>query len=534
MASTQLEVQLTADVKRLKAQLNVAHRELKKFGNNANAVGNKGAQAFNNVGKGAANATPTILEFNRVIQDAPFGIQGVANNIQQLTQNFSYLKQSAGGTIPALRLLVSSLSGPAGILFAVSAATSLLIVFGDKLNTSKNKANELEKAMESINDTFDAEMRLSKAIEESLELQGRSTTEILNKRKDLIRAQIESIGLQIKQQQELLNTQILENQTVSNWEVITSLFTKAVTGIVALGKAMSLINLESAKTSKLLSALLAPLLVGVDRAKEFSDAQAASAEDMQKQQALQNRLNNLKAQQIELENSILKIIKEQTKEMQFQIGIIPDPFKNFIEPDLLAGQAKLAFKNLKKVLAEDGPTIIAPQLSNIEQKFADFKERLANSTLDLAGAISGGFSQLGQALASGAGLFNSVGAAILSVMGDIATQLGQAAIAAGIAGLALKNLFANPLGAIIAGGALVAIGAALKSAQSAVSGIGSGGSVAGQGSTSTSSFGSSYSASTSSGFSGRVVFEISGQKLIGVLNNSLSANQRLGGNVSLG
>jgi len=48
-------------------------------------------QAVSNVGKvTSVNAVPALNEFSRVIQDAPYGIQGVANNITQLTTQFGY------------------------------------------------------------------------------------------------------------------------------------------------------------------------------------------------------------------------------------------------------------------------------------------------------------------------------------------------------------------------------------------------------------------------------------------------------------
>jgi hypothetical protein len=348
--------------------------------------------------------------------------------------------------------------------------------------------------------------------------------------------QIQTLSLQIQQQQELLNTQIAENQTISNWEAIVGWYNQAVTGLTSIFKITSAIAISTAKSSDTLKSLLAPLLLATDQFKASSRATAASAKDIEKQRALQARLNSLKAQQLELENDILKINQKQEESVGRRIR---SQFENAL---LGGGQFNGSSEILNVVqsatsqLAENIgqlPNKIAGPLTSVEQRFLEFKSRLATSTLDLASAVSGGFAQLGQSLAQGAGLFNSVGAAILSIMGDIATQLGQATIAAGIAGLALKNLFANPFAAIAAGGALVAIGAALKSAQSAVSGIGGGGSVAGQGSSGSSSF-SGATVSGGGSFNGRVVFEISGQKLIGVLNNSLSANQRLGGNVSLG
>lgn len=529
---TELEVQLTADIKRLESQLSKAESRLKGFGATADKQGRIAQRGFTNAGKGAANAVPTLQEFSRVIQDAPFGIQGVANNITQLTSNFGNLSRAAGGTLPALRLVLGSLAGPAGILFAVSTVTSLLVVFSDQLFKSSKSADGLAKSLERLNDLYGSELRLSKAIEENLKLQGKSTTEIRNKRKEILQAQLGGVAALIQQQQQLLQIQILENQTVSNWEAITGYYKIAITGLTSIAKLTGAIALSTIKSSDTLKTLLGPLLLAEKAFRANSKASAASAEDLQKQQELQIQLNNLLTQQKQLENEILKINQQQVSVKEFRAGINQNPFKNFIQPDLLSRQAKIAFQNLSKVLASDGPTIIAPQLSNIEQRFADFKNRLATSTLDLASSVSSGFAQLGSSLAQGAGLFDAVGSAILQTMGSIATQLGQAAIAAGIAGLALKNLFKSPIGAIAAGGALVAIGAALSSARSAVGSIGRG-NVGGQGSAGGPSF-SGATVSTGGGFNGRVVFEISGQKLIGVLNNSLSANQRLGGNVSLG
>lgn len=104
------------------------------------------SKGMGQVGKSTANATPTVIEFSRVIQDAPYGIQGVANNIQQLTTNFGYLQKQAGGTIPALKAFAGSFLGPAGIVFAVSAVTSLLVSYGDELFKSVSGTRELSKA----------------------------------------------------------------------------------------------------------------------------------------------------------------------------------------------------------------------------------------------------------------------------------------------------------------------------------------------------------------------------------------------------
>lgn len=104
------------------------------------------SKGMGEVGKSTANATPTVIEFSRVIQDAPYGIQGVANNIQQLTTNFGYLQKQAGGTVPALKAFAGSFLGPAGIVFAVSTITSLLVTYGDELLASVRSTDALADA----------------------------------------------------------------------------------------------------------------------------------------------------------------------------------------------------------------------------------------------------------------------------------------------------------------------------------------------------------------------------------------------------
>lgn len=555
---TQLEVQLTADIKRLKAQLNVANRELRRFGTQADKQGATANRGFQKAGKGAANATPTLLEFNRVIQDAPFGIQGVANNIQQLTGNFQNLSKQAGGTGAAIRLLLKEFIGPAGILFAVSAITSLLVTYGDRLFQTSSKTKELTDATKSFAGSARAEISVLQT------LLGIASDETQSRERRNEAVQV----LQNKYPNYLSNLN-KENTTTKNIKKAVDDLTKAIENRAKVQGAEALIQqkaeelfLKQEKAQQAYKKAIDNIPESLERARQANNAYARGIGATQQQifdqqkneerqrdianQRLSQSLGEAEKEYQEYVNNLKNILSGVPSILSafntnvtdtlrtFAPTVGPNPFANFIQPDLLSGQAKIAFQNLSKVLAEDGPTIIAPQLSNIEQRFADFKNRLATSTLDLASAVGSGFAQLGQSLAQGANAFSAVGAAILSVMGDIATQLGQAAIAAGIAGIALKNLFANPAAAIAAGGALVAIGAALKSAQGSVSGIGrGGGNIGGQGSTSR-GFSQSVG-SASNGFGdGTVVFEIQGQSLVGVLQRTLGKNARLGGNLTIG
>jgi hypothetical protein len=80
--------------------------------------------------KKTGGANVALTNFGRVIQDAPFGILGVANNIDPLLSSFQNLKKETGSTNSALKAMVAGLTGPAGVAIAVSALTSAFIAFG--------------------------------------------------------------------------------------------------------------------------------------------------------------------------------------------------------------------------------------------------------------------------------------------------------------------------------------------------------------------------------------------------------------------
>jgi len=314
-----LSVEFRAKIQRLERELKKARQDLAKTGDVAESTagkvqrtGTKAGKGLRNLGKGAANATPTLQEFSRVIQDAPFGIQGVGNNITQLTGNFGNLAKSAGGTTAALRLLLGSLAGPAGILFAVSTAVSLLTVFGDKLFTSKNKAKELADELERINDASNATRGLAESELELLELQGEATREKKQQIIAIIGAQAANLTA-IQEQNKALLTQIqLQNEIVSDWELITQ-----AVGKVASAAAVLLVGAyETSK--KVLDSLREPLedLFGieVDRSKFAS----STAESRQKEQELTNKVNEGQAAINKLLADALRLNQGITKEREKQ------------------------------------------------------------------------------------------------------------------------------------------------------------------------------------------------------------------------
>ncbi|MCL1666390.1 hypothetical protein M2T78_19160 [Elizabethkingia ursingii] len=148
----------------------------------------------------------------------------------------------------------------------------------------------------------------------------------------------------------------------------------------------------------------------------------------------------------------------------------------------------------------------------------------------ISDGISGFFETMGSSIAGGGNVVNELGKALLGTIGDIAIQLGKSAIGIGVGMLAIKAAFKNPFTAIAAGIALVAIGSFIKGSVSKIpeGGGSSGDAVSTSAGANVQSYSSSYSSSGGSS-GGEVVFRISGNDLIGVLDREADRRKRLGG-----
>jgi uncharacterized protein YeeX (DUF496 family) len=114
------------------------------------SVINPAEKALNSFSKTSSQATAASINLGRVIQDAPFGFIGIANNLNPLIESFQRLKASTGTTGGALKALAGSLAGPGGLGIAISAASSLLIVFGDAIFGAKNRVEGFNFELEQL------------------------------------------------------------------------------------------------------------------------------------------------------------------------------------------------------------------------------------------------------------------------------------------------------------------------------------------------------------------------------------------------
>lgn len=103
---------------------------------------------------GAAGAT--VTEFGRTIGDAPFGLMGMANNLQQLSQQFVDLQAKSGGTKEAIKSVMSTLAGPAGFVVAINIVTSALVAYNMRKDKAKQKTEEFNESLLLEKNTLEA------------------------------------------------------------------------------------------------------------------------------------------------------------------------------------------------------------------------------------------------------------------------------------------------------------------------------------------------------------------------------------------
>jgi len=92
-------------------------------------------------------ATASVMELGRVISDAPYGIRGMANNLTQLVSQLGFTVKSAGSLSAAFKEMYKALTGPLGIVLAITAAISAWDFFAGSQKKAKKEVSELNKEL---------------------------------------------------------------------------------------------------------------------------------------------------------------------------------------------------------------------------------------------------------------------------------------------------------------------------------------------------------------------------------------------------
>lgn len=541
------------------------------------------ASAFNNHSKATLNGGNTLMQFSRIAQDAPFGIIGIGNNLTATAESFSHLSRTAGGAGGALKAVASSLMGTGGILLAVSLVTTALTVMSQQGLTIGDVFNKLSGNFDAFGNTLKtvSQEATKSAIEEAGALKG--LIAIAQDERQSKKLRFEAVEQLQKQYPNYFGNLSKEEIMYGNLtgvvnDVTKALINKAIAEKMSEKAAEPTMKLweanarlikqreEAAKAEKKMQeAAKNPEMI--QSMRFYADASARATQRLQETRNEVIALNkevakydkvitmaSQKASKVILKPGGTKAQKQTpASALDAQVRTNPAIDNNMTSAGLVdtsAQGAELQATKLSDIASQitASRNIVSSETVAMAQALYDFNE---NASAIIGGSISNTFGALGEgigsALASGGNVLTAAGDALLAGLGSILVELGKMAIQTGVGILAVKMALKslNPYVAIAAGIGLVALGSMFSSKSKSLgvsmgSTGGSGGSSGGgSGNIQTGASVMSPTSSVSGGGAvsnggGTVVFEIAGQKLIGVLNNTLGANQRLGGSLALG
>ncbi|MVW92455.1 hypothetical protein FCL53_10810 [Elizabethkingia meningoseptica] len=260
--------------------------------------------------------------------------------------------------------------------------------------------------------------------------------------------------------------------------------------------------------------------------KEYRDAQKKAESEAKKQKNKEAR---------EAESEAKKAANREKSLFNSQMNAAIDNAKKKLKfEEEVARDRELLMQNLDAKRASYEKDRAANRLKGEEEIFQAHKAMIEQYDemlrSNIADSISSFGENIGEAMANGTSLISAAGAGLLAGLGSFSQMLGKEMIKLGVQSISLGNLMIaikkaikNPWALVAAGVAAVAIGGLLNSAASnAQNSINSsGGGLSGTStSTATGANTTSYSSNFGSqnGFSGgEVVFRISGNDLVGVL-----------------
>ena len=168
-------ISIDADVSVLQTELIKAQNQLRQFqatlkkstdvgaitalNTNITFLENKIAHLNSRIGettKPMGDASQSLINFSRIAQDAPYGIMGVANNLNPMVESFQRLAKTEGGTKKALQAMVAGLAGPAGVGVAIGVVSSLAVTFSKEIIAFfKGPTAELEAFRKKLKEVAD-------------------------------------------------------------------------------------------------------------------------------------------------------------------------------------------------------------------------------------------------------------------------------------------------------------------------------------------------------------------------------------------
>ena len=417
-------------------------------------------------------STLALTNLGRVVQDAPFGFLGIANNLNPLLESFQRLKATTGSTGGALSALKGALMGPAGIGIALSAVSSLLIVFGDKLFGAGSSTSQFSKILSEAKDEFTEAYKNVQLLTTNIQL----AKDGFISKEGVVKQYNETIGKTTGLVSSLNEAEAALNKNAQAYIDFT--LKKAVANI-ALGKAAELafkLEQKQQQFNEVTGGNLTPFEeVGRPAALEKISRQMGNIrKEMEKMLSIGNQAKGEAGMISKLfgfdffDSNKIQKIKKKIEDQREKLGsifieltpILSDkPELSLIKQSVIELEKKIRSRPDLSVSLK--PTLIFSKKVLDDQKTLEQIRSLAQDLGNafnqaLSSSIQGGLEAFSEGFAnilSG----KDFGAGIINVIGSLLSTLGQALIKYGIIKEGLDKIF-GPGGILIPGSLAIGLG----------------------------------------------------------------------------
>jgi len=423
------------------------------------------------VSKPTNDATQSLINFSRIAQDAPYGIMGIANNLNPMLESFQQLAKTEGGTKKALDAMLSGLSGPAGIGVALGLVSSLAVVFQKQITEAfegpAGKLKDLREELKKLNDEI-YKMAGSAQASQTLgtQLVGRITNEKLDitQRENALRKFQELYS----QNKAIKDLEIKDLKTF-NAQYLQSLNNKAAVQQLEVSKEQNYIDALSAANSK-----YKKLVEERDNKKKETYATTKQLESGTTTKMLRSAIDaeyvaktkkapivNYAKQTLAELNDYVKKLKDKVKEAEFVLknesfklfelpserGAKEDKRKAYFEKqakDLLESTQKNGGFGayMQGIFKKDKSAIDSDEAE--KKRIDDLKKSYINFADTISGSVTNSLMGMYDAMQSGQKPLDAIGDMFANIGKQIAAAVIQALIFQAIleAFPALKGVFA--------------------------------------------------------------------------------------------
>lgn len=485
MSSPRIEVEIVAKVEGLAAGVNTATGQLDKLGKSAEGT----APKIGKLTQATGNYNAVGVNFARLIQDAPFGIIGVGNNITALAESFDQARnqgqsftQILGGIFSAGNLLTLGVSAAVTAWTLYSKNTEEVVDINEKVRESYKELEEqidqtvnVLTTLKLVSDIITAQQDEVRKLTgdysiftSTAEENAKITTDAFAKLNKTQLTQIKSTLSELADD----NLKKLGNSLdLTRKEAIkfAESFKNNVAGFEELKP-----NIRNAVSAY--NSLSNQIKVAADQLEFYDDKEEKI--DFRKE-ALDRYSKAWDEYNLRLEESTILTdrVKEENEELSKKLEKVNKAFF-----DLPTKPIEVKIKTEGIDLEQDIPDQL-PFLDQLEtalnpKKFTEFEERTTEFATNIrdvlqnnvtAAFIDLGYS-IGEALGTGGNVIKAVGQSVLRSFSRFLGQFGEQLIAYGVATIAFGKAsigLSNPFTAIPSGGLAIAAGVALT----AISGI---------------------------------------------------------------